>query len=619
MKCIALKRKYSRIKSSYFVRGIKEIKELEPKIFPLTIIYGLVSAVYPFISIYGISIIVDDLLMKNSSVYKHTFYLILINSVFYTLNSILHRSFFNSRRVLFVKEKEKFTEAVISLKKANCNSKELKDLCSKENAIMKHQANNPLFMICKLMYDFISGFSNIILTFFIVYQLFIVFNNQYFISSGYFSLIIIILTLVMIILVGIISAVISKKTSKTNSQLIESLRKFDYYWDYFNDFETGKSIRIFNGISLIEQSIKEIIEKKTFKLLDKKSGYLAKQGAGIAIVGSILAFFVYLLIGFKCYIGMFTIGELTRYASGFMQIIQGGMLIANGVGQIIYLNNNLKYYFKLIDLNERNSVKLQNKINRIDKIYEIEFKNVSFKYENTDNYVLKNISLKINDKQKIAIVGENGAGKTTFIKLLLGIYEPSAGEILVNGISLKSIRNEDYIKNFSTMFQDYFLPGFSITEIITGSEEETYTDDVLKAADCNSFLKHLNLTNTYLGNEYDPDGINFSGGEKQKLAYARALYKDCNFYILDEPSSAMDAISEYNFYNGLNKHLKEKSIIYISHKLFSCIYADRILVFKNGNIVENESFDNLRANENSEFNKLWHEQSDQYLTKVANG
>ena len=154
------------------------------------------------------------------------------------------------------------------------------------------------------------------------------------------------------------------------------------------------------------------------------------------------------------------------------------------------------------------------------------------------------------------------------------------------------------------MFQDYFLPGFTLNEIITGQDKIVCNEKILHASDCSGFLQNINLNENYLGTEYDVSGINFSGGEKQKIALARTLNKNCMFYIFDEPSSAMDAISEYNFYTRINEYLKQKSIIYISHRLCSCIYSDRILVFNNGNIFEDDSFDNLRMKRNSLFNEL---------------
>ena len=612
MKCIKFNKNYLKVRNSNFFKGIYAIKKLEPKMFPLTILYGLISAIYPFVSIYGISIIIDDLILNEKSLYIHTVFFITINSVIYILNTVFHKCFYNSRKVLFLKQKMYFTDVLIDIKKTNYDSDELKKICNKEKSIIKHESNNPLFMICKLVYDFVSGFTNVILTFFIVAKLFFVYDNHLFITSRYFSIIVICITLIMIVLVGLVSAIVNKKTSKVNLKLIKSLNKFDYYWDYLNDFETGKSIRIFSGRNFIINSIKQTIEKKAFDLLDKKSGCLAKQGAVIAIIGSFLAFFVYLFIGLKCYIGLFSIGELTRYISGFMQIIQGGVLIANGIGQIIYLNNNLKYYFQLIDIYEKSKIKCQNKINRINEIKEIEFVNVCFKYENANDYIFQNLNLKISNNKKIAIVGENGSGKTTFIKLLLGVYKPTSGIILVNGVNLNTIINDDYLKNFSTMFQDYFLPGFTLNEIITGQDKIVCNEKILHASDCSGFLQNINLNENYLGTEYDVSGINFSGGEKQKIALARTLNKNCMFYIFDEPSSAMDAISEYNFYTRINEYLKQKSIIYISHRLCSCIYSDRILVFNNGNIFEDDSFDNLRMKRNSLFNELWQKQSNQY-------
>lgn len=612
MKCTISNKIYLSCKKLNFIRGICEIRKLEPKMLVFTMIYGVISAIYPFISIYGISIIVDDLMSKDYIVYRHIFVLIAVNSLFYVLNNISRNCFFNSRRVMFINEKRHFTNVVVELKKRNYNELELKKICNKENSIIKHQSSNPLFMICKLLYDFISGLTNVFFTFFIVRNVFSLHNNSYYITSSSFSIVILFLTLSMIIMVGAISAIISKKLSKTNSDFLDSLTKFDYYWDYFNDFETIKSIRIFKGTNLIVKSVKSIIERNTFKLLEKKSSYFAKQGALISTTGALLAFFIYILIGIKCYIGMFSIGELTRYISGFMQIIQGGMLIANGVGQIIYLNDNLKYYFRMLDIYNISQLNTQSKTSITKTIDKIEFKDVYYKYSNSSEYTLQNINLEISGNQKIAIVGENGAGKTTFIKLLLGIIRPTKGNIYINGIDLNTIETDSYIKNFSTMYQDFFLPSFSINEIITGSKDKTCDDKILYAANCMTFLENVSLTDTYLGNEYNPNGINFSGGEKQKIAFARALHKDCNFYILDEPSSAMDAISEYNFFNGINEYLKNKCIMYISHRLFSCAYSDRILVFKDGLLVEDDSFNKLHSDKKSFFNKLWYKQSNQY-------
>lgn len=613
MRCLEFKKNFRIFKNTNFITGIKEIKKLVPNMIPTTIGYAIISSITPFISIYGISIILDEIANNNTCVVIHMIIFLTIQSLCCFTQNILHRSFFNNRRVLFLKEKEQITNVIINLKKSNIYNYKIKSLCNKENSIMKHQSNNPLFMICKLLFDAISGITTIGLTFTIVSSLFVIYDNQIFLTSKFFSLLIILFTLLMIVLVGVISAVISKKASTTNEDLMNSLKKFDYYWDYFNDFETGKSVRIFHGKKFIVNALKNEINNTTFKILDKKGNLFAKQGAIIAFLGSILAFFLYLIIGFKCYWGLFTIGYLTRYLSGFMQIVQGGMLIANGIGQIIYLNNNLKYYCELMQLNTDTNDEDQIDSCCINKIDSIEFKNVYYKYDNAKDWALENINLSINQSQVIAVVGENGAGKTTFIQLLLGIYEPTLGNIFINGINMKNINKSNYLMHFSTMFQDFFLPGFSISEVISGGEKRDYNPRVISAAGCNDFLKNFDLDNTYLTNEYNVRGIDFSGGEKQKIAFARALNKDCDFYLFDEPSSAMDAISEYNFYHGLNKYLENKKVLYISHRLFSCVYAERIIVFGKGRILEDDTFERLRGNKESEFNKLWCKQSDQYL------
>ena len=248
---------------------------------------------------------------------------------------------------------------------------------------------------------------------------------------------------------------------------------------------------------------------------------------------------------------------------------------------------------------------------------EITFENVSFTYPYQKVQSLKNVNIIIRKGEKISIVGENGAGKTTFVKLLLRLYEPSEGRILLNGVDIKQIKYRDYIKLFSTVFQDYKLFAFKIGDNVTALDRsKLYNNQVLKCindAGLNAKVKNLdNGIDTYLYNIYDENGIELSGGEAQKLAIARALYKDSPVVILDEPTAALDPRAEYEIYTKFMTLVESKTSIFISHRLSSTKFCDRVIVFKDGRIVESGSHSELLKSEGY-YAKLFNMQAQFYL------
>ncbi len=234
----------------------------------------------------------------------------------------------------------------------------------------------------------------------------------------------------------------------------------------------------------------------------------------------------------------------------------------------------------------------------MEEEYCIEFVDVSFKYKNAENYSLKDINLKINPKQKYAIVGENGAGKTTFTKLLTRIYEPTSGKILINGVDIKEISYEEYVKIFSVVFQDFNLYSFSLGENVILQEniekERENINNILEEVGFGNKLSTLrDGIDTYIYKEFNDNGFTPSGGEAQKIAIARAIYKDSPFIVLDEPTAALDPRAEYEIYKNFDKLVKNKTAIYISHRLSSARFCDEVLVFEKGKLIEKGRHDNL--------------------------
>lgn len=235
----------------------------------------------------------------------------------------------------------------------------------------------------------------------------------------------------------------------------------------------------------------------------------------------------------------------------------------------------------------------------IDKAYEIELRNVSFRYENAEKDTLQNINLKIKYGEKIAVVGLNGAGKTTLVNLICGLYDPTQGEVLLNGVNIKEYNRSDYYKHFSTVFQDFSILATTIAQNVTQQVDNFDYDKIADCIEKSGLTKKINsLPNkleTQLTSDIYEDGIHLSGGETQRLMLARSLYKNAPILILDEPTAALDPIAENEIYTKYNDMSKGKSSIFISHRLASTRFCDRIILLDNSQIVEEGTHDSLLA------------------------
>lgn len=246
--------------------------------------------------------------------------------------------------------------------------------------------------------------------------------------------------------------------------------------------------------------------------------------------------------------------------------------------------------------------------------YTLELRDVSFRYPNTETWALRHVNMKFQVGSRLAVVGENGSGKTTFIKLLCRLYDPTQGEILLNGIDIRKYSYRQYIDLFSVVFQDFQLLAFPLGQNVAAAVEA----DKGRAARClemAGFGKRLAALpqglETPLYKEFDESGVQVSGGEAQKIALARALYKDAPFVVLDEPTAALDPVAEMEVYENFDKIVGDKTAVYISHRLSSCRFCDDIAVFDHGHIVQQGSHDAL-VEAPGKYQELWHAQAQYY-------
>lgn len=252
---------------------------------------------------------------------------------------------------------------------------------------------------------------------------------------------------------------------------------------------------------------------------------------------------------------------------------------------------------------------------RNDNQYRIEFRDVSFKYPGAQQYALRHFSMELKVGEKLAIVGMNGSGKTTMIKLLCRLYDPQEGEILLNGVDIRKFKHEEYSRLFSVVFQDYQLFSFLLGENVAVAAD--YNEDrvrkCLENAGFEQRLKELPQgTHTYMFKDYE-DGVEFSGGEAQKVAIARAIYKEAPFVLLDEPTAALDPLAEFEIYRRFDEIVEDKTAVYISHRLSSCRFCDKIAVFHEGRLIQQGSHEQLVQDKAGKYYEMWNAQAQYYV------
>ncbi len=326
---------------------------------------------------------------------------------------------------------------------------------------------------------------------------------------------------------------------------------------------------------------------------------------------------VYLYVCLKAWYGAFGVGSVTQYV-GALSSLAGGFSELMSIGAEIRGNTAfLKQVLDYLDIpNEmyQGSLTVEK---RSDRQYEVEFRDVSFRYPGSQEYALSHVNMKFKVGEKLAVVGQNGSGKTTFIKLLCRLYDPTKGEILLNGIDIRKYDYQEYMSVFSVVFQDFQLLDAPLGENIGASlhYDKARGLECLEKAGLEEWFrtKAVKGLETRLYQHEDAnEGIQISGGEEQKLAIARSLYRDAPFLVLDEPTAALDPMSEYEVYTRLNDIVEDKTAIYISHRLSSCRFCDEIAVFHQGQVIEKGSHDELLAR-GGKYSELWNAQAQYYV------
>jgi len=425
--------------------------------------------------------------------------------------------------------------------------------------------------------------------------------------------------LIIVIFIGaIINLIYGKYNANYRQKSIEKrsmdAKRLNYIQSKTGDFRSAKDMRLFEMKDWFMDNFQYYLSRWS------KEYKKEKQINTIGGIIDVLIVFIRDGLAYLFLIGLYFLGKIT--ISDFVLLFGAIAGFSDWLSYIVKQINSYVYYSSQINI-VRNFFEKEDDLNREDNQYKanlnkapsIEFKNVSFKYGENEDYVLKDFNLKISPGEKIALVGVNGAGKTTIVSLLMRLLKPTDGEILVNGVSQDEYNIYDYYSLFSTVFQDIYMMPDTILNNITSGEENPDMKKVYKALKDVRLLDFVNSLpekeNTYLVRTSRENAIDLSGGQAQRLLLAKALYKGGPISILDEPTAALDPIAESEIYEEYNDMTENKTAMFISHRLASTKFCNRILFLENGEIIEEGTHEELMA-KNEKYSEMFEIQSHYY-------
>lgn len=426
-----------------------------------------------------------------------------------------------------------------------------------------------------------------------------------------------VLTILVLDIIVVIAYILFKRYEKKFMDKLAVLnRKFSYYIGLCFDETIQKDIRLYNMSEMLTDKVKD--ENKN--ILDYQMGYRCRKGlfngviSVLSVVQSVISYTYIIMRTFRVGSGArLSYGQFTFYINAAINAFNTAKELLFDLVNISQTLEYLNPYIEFMKLEEDD--KHYGEIEMDSRISSLEFRNVTFIYPGAEKEVLSNVSFKVSSNQKISIVGLNGAGKSTIVKLICRLYQPTKGSILINDIDIWEYNEESYDKNITTVFQDYKIFAMSIFENIVCGKSGIYKDVLQWMDKLNiSYLdkKYEKGIYTELNKAYEDEGIDLSGGEKQKLAITRALYKGGSIFILDEPTSALDPKSEAEIYSQFEKYTNGKMTVYISHRMSSATLCDKVLVLKEGKVIDFDNHKELIKNKDSLYYKMFMAQAENY-------
>ena len=605
----------------YGIQALIQIHKIEKGLLVLSVLQAILEAVFPYIELVCAARIIDLLIEAN---FAKAVQITVVLAIFIFLGGLLLDALSSIHTYKSDRAHRKM------LRRVNQKAMEL-DYEEMENTELLHKISDSVYSMNHIGgYNVFLGYYNkllknatqVLISFAAVLRLSTLNPSVGYqgwvswVSSPAVSFCILMLVTVGNFLISNeIAARFKRYSSSGYQEKMKVERKLNYFADkVFMNGEMGKEIRLFDMLELIIQKHSMALND-SLRFYNKYYDDAAKNQETLhTITQGLCTLAAYVVVICKVLSGAASIGELSQYI-GSIVLLNQAIRMCLTVNQKIALQTGFvktfQDFIKIKSKKDSGSIRIQQ---IPGKSYCIEFHHVSFRYKGTETDAVKDVSCKITSHTRVAIVGKNGAGKTTFVKLLCRLYEPTEGRITLNGVDIRDYCYEDYLALFSVVFQDFSLFSFPIGENVAagmGGHKEKIWDCLKKAGiqERVQQMPHQLDTNLY---KYDEDSSNISGGEAQKIAIARALYKDAPFVILDEPTAALDPESEYEIFSTFDRLVQGKGSIFISHRMGSCRFCQEMFVLVQGKVVQNGSHEDLIKKEGI-YQELFLAQADCYM------
>ena len=579
----------------------------------MILLKAFLNAINPFVAIYFMGELINGLYLGKNSEYIFKQLCLLSISIlfidvmcqfigFYEKISIQKTSFGLSKKLL---------EKALQLNYQKLESAEIQELL--ENIKQsKFQRGDAFSKQTEYTETLLTGIFTIISSMVYIGK-FVKEKMEYGVNPGQFILL---LVCFMLLVIMTISITIYNGTQhnhyvyKRFTDVGSINRRYGFYRkNIFQNFKYGKEIRIFDESNLIQDEFGKIS-----KDIDTFFRSVGKQEGIFRLINILSNIFMkglaYIYIGYNSFIHVISVGDVVVYSGAIAQLFAGIIQIIEAITNLKGNEKFLEQYFKFLELSEKE----QQKGHTINQEWvDIVFEHVYFKHPNGNAWILENVCFHISNREHVAMVGLNGSGKTTCVRLLLRLYKPDRGKILLNGKDIWEYNLDEYWKFMSVVFQDFKLFSFSLKQNLLGNHAENAAIwQVLHEMGMKEKIENMyEGIESCIYKEYDGKGVMISGGEAQKIAVSKALYKNTPMFIMDEPTAALDPLSESQLYEKVTTMMKDKTILYISHRLSSCCFCDKIIVWKDGRIVEMGTHSDL-LKENGEYKRLWNAQSEYY-------
>lgn len=602
---------------SVTVRGFGMLKKYCPGLVQGKALYELINSLQPFVSVWFSARIINELSTQQrlKNIVGYVVGIVLINFLCSVLKNIINRLCNEKESQMWNWFGKIFSDKQMSL--------DFEDL---ENAKIQHQkqeAEENLYMFGNGLAQLVWGTAglirasvNILASLTMIVTLFLSKSGNIIIDNPVW----VIVVLLCISLGGLSNSRATVKENKVFMKWCEDTVWFNRTFMFFGrelymNPEKAKDVRIYEQNAIAAKVLDKLIQTDKENQADifKMSIYPAIACVIIGLANTVC----YLFVAIKAFFGAFGIGSIVQYVAVLQRL-------GDGLQEMMFILSDNEVYClhlqKLFDYLDIPNHMYQGSLTvekRDDNEYYVEFRNVSFRYPNMDHDVLNHVNFKFKVGEKLAVVGMNGSGKTTFIKLLCRLYDPTEGEILLNGVNIRKYNYDEYRSIFSVVFQDFKLFSFSLGQNVAASMEfdrEKVKKCLQKSGFGHRLQQMTNGLNTCLYKDFEENGVEISGGEAQKIALARALYKDAPFIVLDEPTAALDPVAEAEVYGKFDNIVENRTAIYVSHRLSSCRFCDEIVVFDEGQIIQRGTHERLLADLNGKYYELWNAQAQYYTT-----